>query len=235
MDSSWKFYVIILLPLFAKRLIEPELLDHLPPEQAQANLRDIVRLNERFGGHSTIRKTLERAVDGKARFSVLDVGAASGDTARLINKLYPGASVTSLDLSAANLSAAPPAKLIGDGFELPFGAESFDYVLSSLFLHHFPDEQVVRLLAGFYQVAKLGLLICDLERNAISYWFLPVSKPFLNWDRVTVHDGMKSVRASFRTGELLRLASEAGIKNAEVEVFRPAFRLSLVAKKPRVD
>ncbi len=230
-----EFYVIILLALFSERLIEPELLDHLPPEQAQANLRDIVRLNKGFGGHSTIRKALEKAVNGNARFSVLDVGAASGDTARLIGKLYPGASVTSLDLNAVNLSAAPADKLIGDAFELPFGPESFDYVLSSLFLHHFPDDQVVRLLDEFYRAAKRALLICDLERSVISYWFLPATKALLNWDRVTVDDGMKSVRASFRPDELLRLAREAGIKNAAIEVHRPAFRLSLVAKKQRAD
>jgi ubiquinone/menaquinone biosynthesis C-methylase UbiE len=230
-----EFYVIILLPLFAKRLIEPELLDHLAPEQARANLRDLVRLNKGFGGHLTIRKMFEKTVNGNDRFSVLDVGAASGDTARLINQLYPVASVTNLDLNAVNLSAAPADKLIGDAFELPFGPESFDYVFSSLFLHHFPDEQVVRLLEEFYQVAKRALLICDLERNAISYWFLPVTKALLNWDRVTVDDGMKSIRASFRPEELLRLARQAGIKNAEVEVFRPAFRLSLVAQKQHVD
>jgi SAM-dependent methyltransferase len=226
-----EFYVIILLPLFAKRLIEPELLDHLPPEEAQANLRDLVRLNERFGGHSTIRRTLAKAVNGDPNFTVLDVGAASGDTARLINRLYPGARVTSLDLNAVNLSAAPPAKLIADAFELPFAAGTFDYIISSLFLHHFSDDQVVQLLKGFYRVARHALLICDLERHILPYWFLPASQAFLGWDRVTVGDGMKSVRAAFHACELKRLAAQAGIKNAEVEVFRPAFRLSLVARK----
>ena len=34
-----------------KRLILPELVDTLPPEQARASLRDLVRINRYWGGH----------------------------------------------------------------------------------------------------------------------------------------------------------------------------------------
>ena len=47
---------MLLLRVFAKRLIKPELLDHAPPEEARPNLADLVRINSNFGGHSTIRK-----------------------------------------------------------------------------------------------------------------------------------------------------------------------------------
>ncbi|MGI9072977.1 MAG: methyltransferase domain-containing protein [Bryobacteraceae bacterium] len=220
-----------LLRVFAKRLIKPELLDHAPPDEARLNLADLVRINSNFGGHSTIRKMLAQVVPTDDKFTLLDIGAASGDTARLLQRLYPRAAVISLDYSPVNLEMAPPSKLIADAFELPFPPGSFDYVLCSLFLHHFSDEQVVGLLKSFYRAAKRALLICDLERHIVSYYFLPLTKWFFGWQRITLHDGPVSVRAAFRSDELLRLANRAGIRDARVSVHRPAFRVSLIARK----
>ena len=214
-----------------ERLIEPELLDHASPEEARGNLVDIIRLNRRFGGHEIIRKMLAGVVAPAERFTVLDIGAASGDTARLITASYPGATVVSLDLNRINLANAPSPKLLGDAFGLPFRDGAFDFVFASLFLHHFTDAQVVELLAGFYRLSRRALLISDLERHILSYWFLPATRPFLRWHPITVHDGPVSVRAAFTAEELRRLASKAGIPACQVETHRPAFRLSLVARR----
>src|SRR2546423_13291463 len=106
--------------MFAKRLIKPELLDHAPPDEARVNLADLVRINRNFGGHATIRKLVAQVAADDDSFTLLDIGAASGDTARLLQRLYPRASVTSLDYNLVNLEAAPPSKLIANAFELPF-------------------------------------------------------------------------------------------------------------------
>lgn len=219
--------------MFAQRRIEPEWLDHAVPEEARSSLADLTRINRGFGGHSVLRDILARVARGNRKFSLLDIGAASGDTAALIDELYPEASVTSLDYSAVNLTGAPFPKVIADAFDLPFPIESFDYVLCSLFLHHFTNEQVIRLLRSFYKVARAAVLVNDLERHFFPYCFLPMTKRLLGWHRLTVHDGSISIRASFRPGELLKLSSMAGIDDAEVKVHRPAFRISLVAKKKK--
>ena len=217
--------------MFAKRQIKPELLDHASPEEAYLNLCDLIRINTMFGGHATIRRSLARVIRPEERFTLLDVGAASGDTARVIAKAYGGATVTSLDYSPVNLRAAPRPKLVGDAFALPFAANSFDYVLSSLFLHHFTDEQVVLLLKSFYRIARRALIICDLERNPLPYYFLPATRALFKWQRITLHDGPISVRAAFWASELRSLASQAGIGNVILTVYRPAFRISMVALK----
>ncbi len=217
--------------MFAKRIIKPELLDHLPAEEARPNLEDLVRINTRFGGHSVLRKTLKQSIDPLADFTLLDIGAASGDTARTIRQLYPRAAITCLDQNSVNLQAAPHPKLLADAFELPFQPGSFDYILCSLFLHHFTDDQVVELLASFYATAKKGLFVFDLERHVWPYVFLPATRLLFRWNAVTVHDGIVSVRASFRAEELLALARKAHIAGAEVRAHRPAFRLAMVATK----
>ena len=216
---------------FSKRQIEPELLEHASVEEARANLAQIVRLNEHFGGHAVVRRALAQAVNGNAAFTLLDIGAASGDTARLVKQIYPAATVTSVDLNPIHLADAPQPKLLADAFHLPFKEASFDYVFCSLFLHHFEDRQVSELMAGFYGVARRALIISDLERHILPYLFFPASKPIFGWTPMTVHDGMCSIRAAFRASELRKLAENAGIVNARVEIHRPAFRLSLVAVK----
>src|SRR5438309_8972391 len=140
--------------LFRTRVIKPELLDHADPAEARDNLKDLVRINTNFGGHSTIRKLVGAVVRPSDSFTLLDVGAASGDSARVITRAFPNASVTCADYNAVNLSAAPKPKLVADAFRLPFPDRSFDFVLTSLFLHHFEDSEVVNLLEGMYNVAR---------------------------------------------------------------------------------
>ena len=217
--------------MFKKRLIQPELLDHAEPDEARLNLLDLTRINKLFGGYSTTSKLLARVVKPTDRFTLLDVGAASGDMSRHLRSIYPNAEITCLDYNLVNAEAAPAPKLIADAFALPFAARSFDFVFSSLFLHHFTDEAVVELLAEFYSVARSAVLITDLERHILPYCFLPASRPFMKWNRLTVHDGIISVRAAFKRQELESLARSAGMRQVSAEVHRPAFRLSLVGLK----
>lgn len=213
-----------------KRLILPELLDGLPPEEARASLGDLIRINRRWGGHSTLRKLLAETVPASGRFSVLDVGAASGDMGGCIRQWYAGAEVTSLDYVESHLAGGSGAKVVGDAFRLPFRPGSFDYVFCSLFLHHFTDEAVVDLLKGFGEVARRAVLVIDLERNPIPYYFMAWSRPLLGWDLVTVHDGAISVEAAFHREELEELARRAGLRNPRARVYRPAFRIAMAAE-----
>jgi 2-polyprenyl-3-methyl-5-hydroxy-6-metoxy-1,4-benzoquinol methylase len=217
--------------MWNERVIKPELLDHAPPEEAKLNLEDLVRINRRFGGHSAVRAAVKKAAGADTQFSLLDIGAASGDTAVVVRDLYPGARVVSLDYSETNLQAAPAPKVIANAFALPFPPESFDFTLCSLFLHHFTSEQVIELIRSFYVVCRRALIVCDLERHILPYLFLPATRFLFGWRRLTLHDGPISVRAAFRAQELVDLAHAAGIEQVEIETHRPAFRHALVARK----
>ena len=214
------------------RLILPEILDTLPPDQARASLQDLVRINRRWGGHSTLRSLLKETVEEGEAFSILDVGAASGDMGARIRAWYPAAKVTSLDYLESHLKQSQGQRVAADAFRLPFRRGSFDYVFCSLFLHHFPNDRVVELLRNFGAVARRAVLVIDLERNPIPYYFIAWSRPLLGWDPVTVHDGAISVEAAFRRKELEDLAGQAGLRNPRAKVFRPAFRIALVAESP---
>ncbi|HEV2690946.1 MAG TPA: methyltransferase domain-containing protein, partial [Bryobacteraceae bacterium] len=212
-----------------QRIIVPEMLDHAGPEEARGNLRDLVRVNKYLGGYGILRRIVNEFVRPGETFSVLDVGAASGDMGAALRRAFPGAVVTSLDRKPNHLAVATDPKLVGDAFNLPFRDRSFDLVFSSLFLHHFPNDEVVKLLASFGSIARRAVLAIDLERGPLAYYFMPSTKWIMGWRDITVHDGQISVQAAFKREELLALARQAGLTQARVTQHRPWARLSLVA------
>ena len=211
------------------RVLKPELLDTLPPEEARASLADLVRVNKYWGGHSTLRRLVDRVIPPGEAFTLLDVGAASGDMGRVLREIRPLARVTSLDYLESHLAAGTGARVAGDAFTLPFAPRSFDYVFSSLFLHHFTDERVVELLAGFGRVARKQVLVIDLWRHPVPYYFISRTRWLFGWHPVTVYDGAISVEAAFSPEELTNLARRAGLAAPQACTFVPAFRIALSA------
>jgi ubiquinone/menaquinone biosynthesis C-methylase UbiE len=211
----------------AGRVIKPELLDSLSEIDARASLADLIRINREWGGHSTLRRLLREIVRPTEAFSFLDVGAASGDMGACVREWYPKARVVSLDRIATHLAKCPGERIAGDAFQLPLLNRCMDLVFCSLFLHHFTDQQVVALLTEFARVARRAVLVIDLERNPIAYYFLPWSQWLLKWDPVTVHDGAISVEAAFRARELEDLARRAGLQNPKATAYRLAFRIAM--------
>jgi SAM-dependent methyltransferase len=212
------------------RLVQPELLDAASAGGAEKNLADLVKINRWFGGHRLVCKLLA-PVAPNGRFSVLDVGAASGDHARFIKSRFPDAKVICLDRRARNLLSAPQPKLAACAFQLPFPERSFDFVICSLLLHHFSDDEVVELLGNLYRLTRRSLIVTDLERHVVAYYFLPATRWLFGWNTITLHDGPISVQAGFRKIELEQLAARAGLVKSRTRRHPPWFRLSLVASR----
>ena len=212
------------------RLLVREILDDAPDEEAQQNLRELTRINRWFGGHRVLRGSLRQLYATDAAFSMLDVGAATGDVARTVKKAFPQSQVTCLDWQTRNLRFAPHPKVAGNAFALPFDDGAFDVVHCALFLHHFTDEQVVELLAKMKRCARQAVVLQDLERHPLAYYFLPATAWLLRWSSLVLHDGPISVEAAFHAEELEALARRAGLAQGHVERHWPWFRLSLVAK-----
>jgi SAM-dependent methyltransferase len=210
------------------RVLKPELMDNADPAEAAVCLRDLARINRWFGGHRVLVQTLRKLVKPGERFSILDVGAASGDMGGVIRAHFPGATVVSLDYRASHLRLGQGPRVAANAFQLPFRPRSFDFALCSLFLHHFSNSEAVQLIAGLRETATRAAIVLDLERHPVPYYFLPLTRRLLRWSEMTVHDGVISVAAAFRPEEIRALARAAGGDAVRVGRHLPWFRVSAI-------
>lgn len=215
-----------------QRLIQPEILDSQTPERAAPSLRDLVRINRYTGGHRVLLRSLRQVFRREEHFTFLDIGSASGDAADVVLREYPNVRTCSVDLQLHHLRPAPGMRAVADVFRPPIRRRSVDVAYCGLFLHHFEDAAVVSVLHSMGEMARRAVIVNDLERHALAFWFLPLTAPLFQWDPITLHDGPVSVQAAFTSSELYGLAIAAGLRNIRVQRHRPAFRLSMVAQPP---
>ena len=230
--------------MFSQRSYELEHLDKgdYTPEEYEGCLVELRRVNKWLGDARALRASLVPEVEraGLREFSLLDVGAGSGELLRVAAREARGRGwrvrLVGLELNARSARAileesqefAEIVAVQGDAFHLPFADKAFDYVVCSLFTHHFRDEGVVRVLGEFGRVARRRVFVIDLHRHALAYFlYTTVGRLFLH-NRLIREDGALSIRRGFRAGELLRLAREAQLENVAVSRRFP-FRLVLSA------
>ncbi|MCX6612968.1 MAG: class I SAM-dependent methyltransferase [Acidobacteria bacterium] len=208
-----------------ERILEQEMLDSATDQEAARNLRDITRINAITGAKREMLRQIRQYFGPKDEFRFLDVGAASGDLARAISAHFKQSTSFCLDLQFRNLKLAPHNKIQADAFRLPFPDGAFEIVHCSLFLHHFDSSDTKLLLDEMNRVASKLVLIQDLHRHWISYYFLPVTRLLLGWNRITVEDGMKSVAAGWRRNELESILSCCGLlQQSKIRWHFPSFR-----------
>jgi ubiquinone/menaquinone biosynthesis C-methylase UbiE len=229
---------------FRHRSYELEHLDKgdYTPEEYEGCMVELRRINEYLGDARALAGSLfpEIEREGLRAFSVLDVGAGSGEllrvTAEWARRTGRGARLVGLELNARaaqtirqeSKAYASISAVRGDALQLPFDDLEFDYAICSLFTHHFDDERVVKVLRELSRVARRRLFIIDLHRHALAYLlYTTVGQLFLH-NRLIREDGALSILRSFRPSELRRLAESAGLSNISVRRRFP-FRLVLSA------
>ncbi|HEX8131106.1 MAG TPA: methyltransferase domain-containing protein [Pyrinomonadaceae bacterium] len=235
---------------FHERSYELEHLDKgdYTPEEYERCLVELRRINEWLGDARALRASLVPEIEraGLREFSLLDVGAGSGELLRVAAREARvrgwRARLVGLELNERSARAILEESrgfeeigaVRGDAFHLPFGDGVFDYVICSLFTHHFRDEGVVEILREFRRIARRRLFVIDLHRHALAYFlYTTVGRLFLH-NRLIREDGALSIRRSFRAGELRRLAAAAGLTNVEVRRRFP-FRLVLSAGEKELN
>lgn len=218
-----------------RRLVDhPEHLDGALADRVvlEGNLRDLARINRRFGGTrlsvDAVRGLVESAAPATrpAMVEVIDVGTGAADIPlALVRAPGPWSSVhvTATDprleiLDAAariapQLSASADVTLAeADGRSLPFPDASFDVAHASLVLHHLSRDDAVAFLGELRRVARLGVVVNDLARsraNWLGAWLVLHAMTRNPW---TLDDGVLSVRRAWTMAEAQALAREAGLR-----------------------
>lgn len=211
------------------RRLQPERMETAPDLEVAENLRDLARINRWLGGNSVLFSVLDPYLRANPEATVLDVGAADGATIRQLRRRYPRATFIAFDAAERFLRMGQGRRVAGNVFEWPVRRNSVDIVISTLFLHHFTDDQVREILAAWEETARTAVVAVDLHRHPLAACFLPATRWIAGWHPITVSDGVISVGAAFTPTELSRLCPRARVRSHP-----PWFRLSLDLRVSRL-
>jgi ubiquinone/menaquinone biosynthesis C-methylase UbiE len=229
---------------FQERSLELEHLDKgdYTAEEYEGCIVELQRVNRWLGDARALSDSLLREIGQQnlRDFSVLDVGAGSGELLRVIaewaRRNGRKARLTGMELNARSAKAIAEravefpeiTALRGDAFRIPFVDDEFDYAMCSLFTHHFKNADVIAILRELSRVSAREVFVIDLQRHPVAYYFYTtIGRLFLH-NRLIREDGALSILRSFTPAELGSLAERAGLKDISVTRSFP-YRLVLAA------
>jgi ubiquinone/menaquinone biosynthesis C-methylase UbiE len=223
---------------FRQRSYELEDIDtgNYTPAEYEDCISEMQLVNRWMGDAHALKQTLLKDVEHHdvREFAILDVGAGSGELlrvaaswARETGRHFKGVGLELNQQAAQAIVAGSKdfpeiASVRGDALRLPFADDGFDYVMCSLFTHHFRDEQVVHILREMSRVARRRIFVIDLHRDPVPYFFYTTLGKLVLKNRLIRHDGALSILRSFKPRELLNLGRAAGLRNVAVEHHFPA-------------
>ena len=230
--------------MLTERASGPELMDDLTlaNDALRQNLDELETINTWLGGYQPVLNALQRL---KSRFPtgrplrVADLGSGGGDTlrhvARWARKNGVAVELTGIDANAFMLEYATAKSREYpeisyrqlDIFSPEFQAQPYDILTSSLFCHHFTDEELVPLLRQWHQQAGVAVVINDLHRHWLAYHSIKWLTRLLGGSYLVRHDAPLSVARAFRQPDWVALLARAGITKYELR-WRWAFRWQMI-------
>lgn len=209
-------------------------------EVVHQTLRELHNINTYLGGNQLSVNALKKLCNTRVdkRYSVADIGCGGGEMLRVFDQWSHKANINLdlvgidanqhiIDYANKHVNAPNISFQCLDILSPEFQTQEFDIIHCSLFLHHFTGDQIVSLLQQLKHQARVGIIVNDLHRHWISYYFTKYL--IVSWSKSAMvkYDSVVSVARSFTRNELLGYLSDAGIKNFILK-WKWAFRWQLV-------
>lgn len=201
-------------------------------------LDKIAKINQLLGGNKlTLEgvKNILKQNPNQEKITIVDVGCGNGDMLRTLAD-YAGNNGIKLELIgidanqftvdyAQKLSSQYPniSYRCEDVFDKAFEKLHYDIVLCTLTLHHFKEDEIIKLLSVFKTNAKLGIVINDLQRSNISYRLFQGLCFVFGLNDMSREDGLVSILRGFKKLELEQFSKKLQFKNYSID-WKWAFR-----------
>ena len=192
--------------------------------ELERDLASIRSLNRWFGSYRQVRHFLARWLQPNDKARILDVSTGSGDIPRLIVDFARSGNVSvqidAIDQQAATIEIA--RRLSNDYPEIEFfcanlfawkPSEPYDIVLCSLTLHHFSEDDAVRVLQKCREFTREHVLVADLRRSLWLTFGVYLVTTTIYHEAMTKTDARLSAARAFSFAEVRELARRAGWKN----------------------
>lgn len=222
------------------RSAELEIMDDLNchGEVVDQTLRELEIINRLLGGDNVTIDGIEKLTREKKSLVIADYGCGGGDLAM---KIVRWARTKSIKIEVIGIDANPniiefAKKNCSDFKEISFETldvfadeKQYDIITATLFVHHFDNDQLVRLFLSMKNQARVGVVINDIHRHSFSYHSIKLLTSLFSNSSMVKFDAPLSVKRAFRKGELIDILHAAGITNYTLK-WRWAFRWQLIIK-----
>ena len=219
-----------------KRSSQKELLDKddIPFADIKQNMQELDAINTLLGGHRITLKGFNALRSNKQQIHVCEIGCGGGDNLLAIHnwckKHNVQATFIGIDMKPECIQFAQTKKelqpfatwITSDYKNVVFDAKP-DIIFSSLFCHHFADEELVMQLQWMRQNTAIGFFINDLQRHFIAYYSIKWLTKFFSKSYLVKQDAPLSVARGFHKKEWQHLFTEARIASYKTQ-WQWAFR-----------
>ena len=98
------------------------------------------------------------------------------------------------------------------------------------FLHHFKNDQIIKLLTLFNENSRLGIVVNDLHRNEVAYRLFQMICFVFRMNKMSREDGLTSILRGFKKEELIAFSEKLSLKKFSVQ-WKWAFRYQWIVEK----
>lgn len=238
LDSQWKHLLQPMLNLQVREYTN-ELLDdeRVPFADIQQNLKELNIINTYLGGHAItingIQKII-RSFSATKQVTICEIGCGGGDNLLAVAKYCMAnnihANFIGIDIKPACISFAKQQChalnaewIAADYFQTDLSKNKPDIIFSSLFCHHFKEDELVAMLQWMQRNAARGFFINDLQRHPLAYHSIKLLTKLFSKSYLVKNDAPLSVARGFTKKEWKQLLEWAGIENYSLQ-WKWAFR-----------
>ncbi|MCX3263897.1 methyltransferase domain-containing protein [Pedobacter agri] len=224
----------------------PELMDdfEMEGEVLRDALDKIASINKLLGGNKVTLEGVKTLLKSKPKTQLVritDIGCGNGDMLRTLadyaNKENLNFTLKGID---ANLFTIDHAKKLSESypniiyecsdiFDDLQGTEECEIYLCTLTLHHFKDDEIIKLMTRLKQSAKIGIVINDLHRSALAYKLFRALCVVFRLNDMSRDDGLISILRGFKKADLLEYARKLNLKLSSIK-WKWAFRYQWIIK-----
>jgi len=227
---------------FSIRSHKKELLDieGVPFEAIRKNMEELELINKYLGGHHTTIYGLKQLANSKKEITVCEIGCGGGDNLmaiyrwckkrNIVAKLI-GIDINSncINIAKSKYSNSAFSFLTGDYRGFAFTANRPEIIFSSLFCHHFNNEELEFMLNWMMNNSSTGIFINDLHRHSLAYHSILFLTSIFSNSYLVKNDAPLSVLRGFIRKEWELLLEKAGFTSYTLQ-WKWAFRWLLIVK-----
>lgn len=221
------------------RSYKKELLDsdYIPFRDVKQNLKELNTINTLLGGHAVTVKGLkkiirEKYVDGP--LTICEIGCGGGDNLLALHKwcrlnkieahfIGIDIKVSCIEIAKKNCQQLKVTWITNDYLKTDLSAFKPGIIFSSLFCHHFSEDNLYVMLAWMKTNSTIGFFINDLHRHPLAFYSIRFITQLFSKSYLVKNDAPLSVARGFTKSEWHLILKEAGIQQYEIS-WQWAFR-----------